>query len=312
MRTFTLATFLIGSAILTSSLKAQSTLTLQPGPAGKDAEVFSCVPCGYSTRNFGNIGDLCAVSWTNNGNSSKIRGLIQFDLSGIPSGSVINDARLSLYYNPNTDEGKHFKYFGNNSALLQRIIQNWDEATVTWNNQPVTTTQNQVVIPSSTTSTQDYPNINVTNLIRDMVNNPASSFGMMLKLQYESHFRKLIFASGDYSVASKRPKLTVTYTPPLRTMPETVELTARPSQKRVTLEPNPAISETKLNLYSDYSSIASIQLFNLPGQLVLDKTVPVSAGFNSVSLTVSSLPKGIYIARIFTETFNETQRLIVE
>lgn len=312
MRTFTLATLSIGFALLTSSLKAQSTITLQPGPAGKDAEIFSCVPCGYSTRNFGNIGDLCAVSWTNNGNSSKIRGLIQFDLSSIPTGSTINDARLSLYYNPNTDEGTHFKYFGNNSALLQRITQNWNESTVTWNNQPTTTTQNQVVIPSSTSSTQDYPNINVTNLIRDMVNNPSTSFGMMLKLQYESHFRKLIFASGDYSVASKRPKLTVTYTPPLRTMPETIELTAKPSQKRISLEPNPARNETKLNLVSDNNGTAGIQLYNLTGQLVLEKSLAITTGQNNISVTVSSLPKGIYIAKIFTETLSETHRLIVE
>lgn len=305
---FSLSTCL---AAITVSLSAQ-TLTLQPGPAGKDAEIFSCVPCGYSTRNFGNIGDLCAVSWTNNGNSSKIRGLIQFDLSGIPTGSIINDARLSLYYNPNTDEGQHFRYFGNNSALLQRITQNWNETTVTWNNQPTTTTHNQVVIPSSTSSTQDYPNINVTPLIRDMVNNPSTSFGMMLKLQYESHFRKLIFASGDYSVASKRPKLTVTYTPPLRTTSETVELTAKPSQRMVSLEPNPATKESRLNIYAENNTIASIQLFNLTGQLVFEKTVSVTTGFNSFSLLVNDLPKGIYIAKVFTEKWNETQRLIIE
>ncbi|MBL7930081.1 MAG: DNRLRE domain-containing protein [Bacteroidia bacterium] len=312
MKTIVLATFSIGLLFSVNPLQGQSTITLQPGTAGKDAEIFSCVPCGYSTRNFGNIGDLCAVSWTNNGNSSKIRGLIQFDLSSIPAGSTINDARLSLYYNPNTDEGKHFKYFGNNSALLQRITQNWNESTVTWNNQPATTTQNQVVIPSSTSSTQDYPNINVTNLIRDMVNNPAASFGMMLKLQYESHFRKLIFASGDYSVASKRPKLTVTYTPPLRTMPETLELTAKPSQRRVFLEPNPAVNETKLSVISEKSGAASIQLFNLTGQLVFEKTLAVTAGNNSTTLAVNSLPKGIYIAKIFTETISETQRLVIE
>ncbi len=312
MKTIFRAAILIGLSNLTTSLSAQSSLTLQPGPSGKDAEVFSCVPCGYSTRNFGNISDLCAVSWTNNGSSSKIRGLIQFDLSSIPAGSTINDARLSLYYNPNTDEGTHFKYFGNNSALLQRITQNWNESTVTWNNQPATTTQNQVVIPSSTSSTQDYPNINVTNLIRDMVNNPATSFGMMLKLQYESHFRKLIFASGDYSVASKRPKLTVTYTSPLRIMPETVELTAKPSQKRITIEPNPAANETRLYVNSDNNGTASIQLFNLTGQLVFEKSISVTAGLNSASLNVSFLPKGIYIAKIFTETHSDTQRLIVE
>jgi hypothetical protein len=297
---------------LNLSAFAQSTITLQPGPEGKDAEIFSCVACGYSNRNFGNIGDLCAVSWTNNGNSSKIRGLIQFDLSSIPPGSIIHDARLSLYYNPNTDEGKHFKYFGNNSALLQRIIQNWDESTVTWNNQPATTTQNQVVIPSSTSNTQDYPNINVTKLVRDMVNNPSSSFGFMLRLQYESHFRKLIFASGDYPVASKRPKLTITYSLPLRTTQETIELTAKPSQKRIYLMPNPATNEMSVSINADKNGTATIQLYNLTGQLVFDKKTTVTEGLNYIPLSLSFLPKGIYVAKIFTETIRETQRLIIE
>ena len=104
------------------SAAAQTTLTLQPNAAaGKDAELFSCIPCGYSTRNFGTIAENCAIAWTKNGADHKIRSLIAFDLSSIPSGSTVMSATLSLYWAPASDEGNHFGFFGSNKAWLQRV-----------------------------------------------------------------------------------------------------------------------------------------------------------------------------------------------
>lgn len=204
---------LISSCAVSLSSFAQSTLTLQPdAAAGKDAELFSCVPCGYDNKNFGTKKDLNAIAWTNSGNLSKIRSLIQFNLSSIPVNATVTDARLSLYHNNTSSEGPHS---GGNASYLQRVTAAWVESTVTWNNQPPTTSSGQVTLSSSVSSTQDYVDINVTALVQDMVSNPATNFGFMLRLQTETIYKKLILASSDHITPALRPKLVVTYITPL-------------------------------------------------------------------------------------------------
>lgn len=205
---------LVGNCALSFSSLAQTVLTLQPdGAAGKDTEVFSCVPCGYDNRNYKNKVDFDAIAWTNNGNFSVVRSLIEFNLTSIPVGTTVIEARLSFYFQPTSNEGNHS---GNNTAYLRRITTAWDEAVVTWNNQPPTTTLGQVSLAATATSTQNHLNINVTAMVQDMVSNPATNFGWMLLLQNEAIFRKLILTSSDYLPnPSLRPKLVITYNAPL-------------------------------------------------------------------------------------------------
>jgi len=192
---------------------SQTTLTLQPnGATGIDAEVFSCVVCGYDNTNFGNKKDFNAITWTNSGSVSKVRSLIKFDLSAVPANAFISSAYLSLYFNPTSIEGNHS---GSNGAFMQRITASWDESTVTWNNQPPSTTANRIILPNAATATQNYLNIDVTYHIQDMAVNPGSNFGFMLLLQNESVYRKMVLASSDNPDATLRPKLVITYTTPL-------------------------------------------------------------------------------------------------
>ena len=65
------------------------------------------------------------------------------------------------------------------------FINSWNEQSITWNNQPNVTTQNQIIVPASSSVHQNY-NINVTSLVQDIINNPNSSFGFSLKLQTEA------------------------------------------------------------------------------------------------------------------------------
>jgi hypothetical protein len=67
-----------------------------------------------------------------------------------------------------------------------------------------------------------------------------------------------------------------------------------------------------VSINADKNGTATIQLYNLTGQLVFDKKTTVTEGLNNIPLSLSFLPKGIYVAKIFTETIRETQRLIIE
>lgn len=209
-------TFLLALACVTLNVTAQfsKTLILQPDSCqGKDAVIGDCVSCGNPNANFGNHDDFLAASWTVGGNPSNTRALLAFDLSAIPAGAPIISAQLSLYHNPSSLSGNigHSQNGGSNAGWLKRISTAWDEMTVTWNNQPSTTTQNQVNLSASSSNTQDYLNIDVQALIQDMVNAPGQNNGFMLQLQTESPLRSLLFASSDHANSALHPRLVVVY-----------------------------------------------------------------------------------------------------
>ena len=188
-------------------------LQLRPGPAeGKDATLWSCMP----EHNFGGDIDIEAMAWTwySLGLSEGIlRGIFEFDLSSLPPLAQIDSARLSLYNNPGSSEndGEHSKLSGSNLAVLQRIIEHWEEDVVTWNSQPNTTAQNETYLTESYDPHQDYINIDVTQLVRDMAEDPANSYGFLLKLENERFYRAMIFASSDHINKNVRPLLDVYY-----------------------------------------------------------------------------------------------------
>jgi hypothetical protein len=188
------------------------TLTLQPnGDEGKDAIVASCVSCSYNDNNYGSTPDFLATAWTNSADESNLRSLIQFDLSSIPDGATIESAELSLFYKNSPGNGDHSTLSGSNAAWLERITDAWTESTVTWDNQPATTSVDQVALPASTSNSQDYTAIDVTAIVKGWVSNPATNFGLKLRLQNETAYRQLAFASSDHTEEAKRPKLVIKY-----------------------------------------------------------------------------------------------------
>ncbi|MBL0340620.1 MAG: DNRLRE domain-containing protein [Bacteroidetes bacterium] len=309
-----LFTFIFVAAAALSA-KSQSTLTLQPGPTtGKDAELFSCVPCGYATRNFGNKSDLNAMAWTNNGNTSNIRSLIQFDLSAIPAGAVITNATLSLYYNSDNQEGNHFSsFFYKNTTLINRVTSAWDEQTVTWNNQPSITTLNQVTLSASSSSTQSYPNINVTGLVQDMVSNPSQSFGFRLKMKSENHFRKLLFASSDHSNAALRPKLVITYIAHNLLAVTEVNSKSAPVQKTsLQVFPNPVQNELNISLVASEAHSAFMRITDITGKDVYNQPLELKEGQNGYSFVVDKWTKGIYFVTIRSANEVINRKIVIQ
>ncbi len=303
--------FTLAAGLLTSASFAQTTLVLQPdAAAGKDAEIFSCVPCGYNTRNFGTKQDFDAIAWTNGGNQSNVRSLLQFDLSGIPTNAVISSATLALYFNPTSQEGKHAQIFNTNSSFISRITSAWNETTVTWANQPSTTTTNRVSLGGTTSSTQSFTNINIKQLIIDSRNNPATSFGFMLKLQQEKSFRKLIFASSDHPTASIRPKLTIVYTIP---SPLVGGTTTTVAPRAITLFPNPVKGgHTTVSFTSAQQETVTLTTFDALGKVVYSEQQQAAEGYNELDLNISTLPAGLYMVNVKANDKTYTQRLIVE
>ena len=193
-----------------------NVLELQPGPEdGKDAMISNLQP----DKNFGDykyfettfLSEPVLTVMRSN------RSLIYFNMDSLPKSAMIQKVTLRLTYDlpipfdstfilPDASNG--VALYG---AVLQQIVEPWDEHKVTWNTQPRTTELNQVFI---------YPFILNTNVIEVDVTglfiNPSASalpnLGMLFRLWPRDEFPGFRFASSDYPEAYMRPKLIIHYT----------------------------------------------------------------------------------------------------
>lgn len=183
------------------------SLSLQPdGESGKDAIVSKLVP----DNNYSENANIHLYAWTQSGKLNVLRVFMDFDLSSVPAEAQIDSAYLSLYFNKTSQYGSEHK--GETSFKIQCITSDWDESSITWNTQPSTTTSNEVLVDGAVSSTQDFEEIDVTELVEDMILDQENTYGFSLRLQKEEVYKMLLLASSDNADESLRPKLEVFYT----------------------------------------------------------------------------------------------------
>ncbi len=286
-----------------NKVEAQTTITLQPGSdEGKDAMVWAAPNLGMDTINYGNDDRLLTHAWTNSSVPDTSRSLIEFDLSSIPANAIIIDARLNIYNNPTTDsfDGQHSSLSGPNSSVIRRITQAWDESTVTWETKPAFVTLNEVLLDSSTTPNEDFLNIDVTQLIKDMIDNPSTSFGFMLQLQNDEYYRALVFASSDHVDSTLHPELVVCYS--LYTSePESPE-----ENFDFKIYPNPASQTVTIELGFDID--ISMEIINSHGQV----TRKISSINRTETIDISRLVGGTYTIRLINKDIVAIKKLVVK
>jgi len=150
-------------------------------------------------------------AWTKQSLPLTIRELLKFDFSSIPSSATVISANLFIYsdtvplngdlINPNSGP--------NNTMLLQQVAVDWSPTAVNWFNQPVVSTNNQITIPTTTSSKLNL-NIDVTSIVSSQISN-STNYGFLMRLQNEVTYNSRIFCSSRYSDASRHPKLVIYY-----------------------------------------------------------------------------------------------------
>lgn len=196
-----------------SSIFAQQLILQPDASVGVDASLGYHDNYNTDINNYGTdiyFKAFCVPGASGGRNSN--RGVIRFDLSVLPAGVTITSATLELTASGYINAGLP-GHFGNNAAYIARIDAAWLENSVTWAAAPTIDVSNQVSIPASSNSTQNY-SIDVTAMVDNMYANPSTNFGFDLRLANEdpNDAAAIAFFSSDYSVSSSRPKLIINYT----------------------------------------------------------------------------------------------------
>ena len=195
-----------------------SLLVLKPGPEeGKDAMISNLDP----EKNFGDhpyfeatflSESVLTVMRTN-------RSLIWFDLNELPKSARIHRVILTLFY----DKPMEHDYTGGESpvnsvtpwygAVLQQIVEPWEEHEVTWDKQPKTIETNQVYITPFVSDVHRI-HIDVTRLYAPEVAVDMPHYGMYFRLYPTEQFPGFRFASSDHPEPALHPELRIFYTLP--------------------------------------------------------------------------------------------------
>jgi hypothetical protein len=247
------------------------------------------------------------VAWTSGGFFYIGRSLLKYDFSFIPNNAIVLNAKLSLYHNPTPDPpGGHA---GADSCYLRKVTSNWDEYSVTWNNQPTTTALNQLILPKSISSTQDYLDLDVTTLVSQMINSPSTNFGLMINLMIEQTYRNLDFASGLCTDSTMRPRLELIYS---------IFTGIKPISGFVPAEynlyqnyPNPFNPVTQIKFDIPKNSNVVLKVYDLMGRevkAIIDNEY-LNAGSYEVNYDGTNISSGIYFYKLIAGDYSAAKRM---
>jgi hypothetical protein len=285
------------------ALFAQTTITLTPT---QDASVGYHTNYGSSKRNYGTAIYYGAFSQPGaSGGLNSGRGIMSFDLSGIPAGSTIVSAKLDMYgIGPfGGGDAASIGDIGNNGSFLRRITSAWDQNVVTWYTKPGTTDVDEVFLEKSTSVAENYLNINVTQLVADMVAHPDSSFGFEIALKTEKPVRALAFWSTNSSDPSLWPHLTISYVPEAGAATGINSLNNKNGYSSIF--PNPVVSNATILInQSGTEGNLMINIADLSGKVIRTYT----SSDSHLTFNRSGMADGLYFYEVMDSEGNPVSR----
>lgn len=212
-----------GKTVLTVTLPAgdwsgwvlDPTATLQPGAEGFDSWMDSNNP----TTNSGTSTEMQVM------NSPEKNSIIKYDVSSIPSSATVTSATFSLFFHNTGGTG------GAPTINLHRVLRNWVEAEVTFNNwksanawttggaksngndRSATISASHTTPSTPSNAFEDWTGSQLDTDVQNFVNGTWSNYGWGLYTTTASSLEN-DFRTSDWTTASERPKLVVVYTVP--------------------------------------------------------------------------------------------------
>ncbi len=306
MKTILSALTLVLFVLISSTSFSQGVISIRLGPeTGQDCNIASYIP----DTPLPHYPDMVAAAWTYQGEFNLWRPLFKFNLRGVPARAQVLYARLSLFGNPYPVSALHS---GANKSYLRKVTSPWDHNTVTWETQPDFSTVNQVELPESTSPMQDYPDIDVTELVKDMLRDSTTNFGFVIMNRFENIYRSMNFASSDCIDPNKRPLLVISYMPNPPTGISPVNETTPADYDLSQNFPNPFNPVTNIDFDIPVSAFVSLKIFD---QLGREVTTIVSENLQAGSYRMqwdgSNFGSGTYFIKLESGSKMITKRMML-
>lgn len=231
-----------------------------------------------------NMGNAPNISIEGDTLGRENRALIEFELPAFKPGVTINSAKLCEYhyfydYNP-----------GTLTVVVHRILNAWDEYTVTWRNQPAF---DSAIEASLTKAAGDwgYWVWDVTNLVKKWIGG-TPNYGLILRVAaYTGTYGSVAFSSKENTLYP-RGYLEINYTPIPTTLTLTAERTSIPVGSNIVLRGKLTNTNTGEGIGGETVTLQEY----VNGQWV-EKGSTTTDPLGNYSFTLSGYPIGSYTFR---------------
>ncbi len=131
------------------------------------------------------------------------RTFIYWDLSDIPEGAVIESAEFRIYcaQRDGAPSGE---------MLYFRVLEDWDEATVTFGNRPAHTEDDGIIL-TQWPSANAWHSVDITDFTIDWFAGVTDNYGLYCTARNCTTMNDCLYYSSRVSVPAYRPRLVVTY-----------------------------------------------------------------------------------------------------
>lgn len=130
------------------------------------------------------------------------KSLLRFDLSPIPSGVTVHNARLMIY---------RIDAEGHRTVYVHRITRAWDEDEVTWDN--FNDAYDPIAVGSFNAQGEGWKAVSVTSLVQDWISGNYVNYGLLLEDPSAGEDECETYYSSEYEDTTLRPKLEICWSP---------------------------------------------------------------------------------------------------
>lgn len=197
---------LIALLFVSERILSQPVAILRSNPSNAYAALVSS---DFVTTSGPEPVDLLSAAWTAGGTPGAWRSYFRLNDSAL-AGITIDSAILQLYADPVSSFGITGSptYGTDNTSVLYRVTGLWD-TTISWMTIPSYTSVDSVILPQSTSTVENYLDINVTALLNDIISS-GFNYGFMLKSRQETTpYNSMIFYSSSAADSSVRPQILI-------------------------------------------------------------------------------------------------------